>query len=132
MKGYHHANSPRLALRHHPARRSQGEGVNFSCEDKLRISRKLDEVGVHYIEGGWPGSNPKDIEYYQRAPRELRLKQARVVAFGSTVKAGVDPADDPQIRLLVDAETPVICILARPGTCTCTRSCARRWTRTCA
>ena len=92
---------------------SQGEGVNFSCEDKLRISRKLDEVGVHYIEGGWPGSNPKDIEYYQRARRELRLRQARVVAFGSTVKAGVDPADDPQIRLLVDAETPVICIFGK-------------------
>ncbi len=92
---------------------SQGEGVNFSCEDKLRISRKLDELGIHYIEGGWPGSNPKDIEYYQRARRELRLKQARVVAFGSTVKAHTDPADDPQIRLLVEAQTPVICIFGK-------------------
>jgi 2-isopropylmalate synthase len=92
---------------------SQGEGVNFSCEDKLRISRKLDELGVHYIEGGWPGSNPKDIEYYERARRELHLKQARVVAFGSTVKAHTDPADDPQIRLLVDAQTPVICIFGK-------------------
>jgi len=92
---------------------SQGEGVNFSCEDKLRISRKLDELGVHYIEGGWPGSNPKDIEYYERARHELSLKQARVVAFGSTVKAHTDPADDPQIRLLVDAETPVICIFGK-------------------
>ena len=92
---------------------SQGEGVNFSCEDKLRISRKLDELGVHYIEGGWPGSNPKDIEYYERARRELHLSQARVVAFGSTVKAHTDPADDPQIRLLVDAQTPVICIFGK-------------------
>jgi 2-isopropylmalate synthase len=92
---------------------SQGEGVNFSCEDKLRISRKLDELGVHYIEGGWPGSNPKDIEYYERARRELHLKQARVVAFGSTVKAHSDPAVDPQIRLLVDAQTPVICIFGK-------------------
>ncbi len=92
---------------------SQGEGVNFSCEDKLRISRKLDELGVHYIEGGWPGSNPKDIEYYERARRELHLQQARVVAFGSTVKAHTDPADDPQLRLLVDAQTPVICIFGK-------------------
>jgi 2-isopropylmalate synthase len=92
---------------------SQGEGVNFSCEDKLRISRKLDELGVHYIEGGWPGSNPKDIEYYERARRELNLNQARVVAFGSTVKAHTDPADDAQIRLLVDAQTPVICIFGK-------------------
>ncbi len=92
---------------------SQGEGVNFSCEDKLRISRKLDDLGVHYIEGGWPGSNPKDIEYYERARRELHLQQARVVAFGSTVKAHTDPADDPQIRLLVDAQTPVICIFGK-------------------
>jgi 2-isopropylmalate synthase len=92
---------------------SQGEGVNFSCEDKLRISRKLDELGVHYIEGGWPGSNPKDIEYYERARHELQLQQARVVAFGSTVKAHTDPADDPQMRLLVDAQTPVICIFGK-------------------
>ncbi|MBE2234693.1 MAG: citramalate synthase [Anaerolinea sp.] len=92
---------------------SQGEGVNFSCEDKLRISRKLDELGIHYIEGGWPGSNPKDIEYYERARRELHLRQARVVAFGSTVKAHTDPADDAQMRLLVDAQTPVICIFGK-------------------
>ncbi len=92
---------------------TQGEGVNLSCEDKLRISRKLDELGIHYIEGGWPGSNPKDIEYYQRARRELSLNTARVVAFGSTCKAGVDPADDPQIRLLVEAETPVITIFGK-------------------
>ena len=92
---------------------SQGEGVNFSCEDKLRISRKLDELGIHYIEGGWPGSNPKDIEYYERARHELHLQQARIVAFGSTVKAHTDPADDPQMRLLVDAQTPVICIFGK-------------------
>ena len=92
---------------------TQGEGVNFSCEDKLRISRKLDELGIHYIEGGWPGSNPKDIEYFERARRELSLRTARVVAFGSTVKAHTDPADDAQMRLLVDAGTPVICIFGK-------------------
>ena len=89
---------------------TQGEGINFSCEDKLRIARKLDELGVHYIEGGWPGSNPKDIEFFQRAQHELQLQQARVAAFGSTCRAEVDPADDPQIQLLVDAGMPVITI----------------------
>jgi len=92
---------------------TQGEGVNFSCEDKLRISRKLDDLGIHYIEGGWPGSNPKDIEYFERARHELKLRTARVVAFGSTVKAHTDPADDSQMRLLVDAATPVICIFGK-------------------
>lgn len=92
---------------------TQGEGINFSCEDKLRIARKLDELGVHYIEGGWPGSNPKDIEFFQRAQHELQLQQARVAAFGSTCRAEVDPADDPQIQLLVDAGMPVITIFGK-------------------
>ena len=92
---------------------TQGEGINFSCEDKLRIARKLDDLGIHYIEGGWPGSNPKDIEFFQRAQGELQLRQARVAAFGSTCRAGVDPADDPQIQLLVDAGTPVITIFGK-------------------
>ena len=62
---------------------TQGEGVNFSSGDKLRIARKLDELGVHLIEGGWPGSNPKDMEFFERAKTELNLKQARLCAFGS-------------------------------------------------
>jgi len=68
--------------------------------NKLRnsLARKLDDFGMHYIEGGWPGSNPKDMEFFERAQRELNLKQARIAAFGSTCRAGSDPTDDPQVR----------------------------------
>jgi isopropylmalate/homocitrate/citramalate synthase len=66
---------------------TQGEGVSFSAEDKLRIARRLDEFGVDYIEGGWPGSNPKDMEFFHRAHKELKLRRARIAAFGSTCKA---------------------------------------------
>src|SRR5512132_1676046 len=69
---------------------SQGEGVNFSLEDKLRIARKLDEFGVDYIEGGWPGSNPKDIEFFEAA-RSIRFSHARLTAFGFTLKNGASP-----------------------------------------
>jgi len=68
---------------------TQGEGVSLSCDDKLRIARRLDEFGVDYIEGGWPGSNPKDMEFFERAQRELSLKHARIAAFGSTCKAAM-------------------------------------------
>src|SRR5215213_8894100 len=83
---------------------TQGEGVSLSCDDKLRIARRLDEFGMDYIEGGWPGSNPKDMEFFERAQSELSLKQARIAAFGSTCRADVDPADDPQMRLLLDSQ----------------------------
>ena len=63
---------------------TQGEGVSLSCDDKLRIARRLDDFGMDYIEGGWPGSNPKDMEFFDRAQKELNLKHARVTAFGST------------------------------------------------
>ena len=92
---------------------TQGEGVSFSAEDKLRIARRLDEFGVHYIEGGWPGSNPKDMEFFQRAKEELDLKQARIAAFGSTCRVGMDPAEDPQVQLLLQAETPVVTIFGK-------------------
>lgn len=92
---------------------TQGEGVSFSCDDKLRIAARLDEFGVDYIEGGWPGSNPKDMEFFQRAQTELKLKRARIAAFGSTCKVGVDPADDPQIQLLIEANTPVVTIFGK-------------------
>ena len=85
---------------------TQGEGVNFSWNDKLRVARKLDELGVDIIEGGWPGSNPKDIEFFQRAQQELHLKHARLAAFGSTCKADTAATDDPQIQLLLAAGTP--------------------------
>ncbi len=91
---------------------TQHEGVSLSVEDKLKITLRLDELGVDYVEGGWPGSNPKDIEYFARA-RSLPLKHARIAAFGSTCKANTPAADDPQIRLLIDAETPVVTIFGK-------------------
>ena len=92
---------------------TQGEGVSLSCEDKLRISRRLDAFGTDYIEGGWPGSNPKDMEFFERAQTELDLKHAKIAAFGSTCKANVDPADDAQIQLLIQANTPVVTIFGK-------------------
>jgi 2-isopropylmalate synthase len=92
---------------------TQGEGVSLSCDDKLRIARKLDEFGMAYIEGGWPGSNPKDMEFFERAQSELNLKGAKIVAFGSTCRAEVNPADDAQIRLLIDSQAPVIAIFGK-------------------
>ena len=87
---------------------TQGEGVNFSSGDKLRIARKLDELGVHFIEGGWPGSNPKDMDFFQRARTELNLKHARVAAFGSTRKANTPVETDAQVQMLLDCDTPVV------------------------
>ncbi|GDY13223.1 citramalate synthase [Planctomycetota bacterium] len=91
---------------------SQGEGVNFSLADKLALSKLLDWLGVHYIEGGWPGSNPKDEAYF-REVRSLGLKHAKISAFGSTRHAK-NPADgDPNLRKLVDSGADVICIFGK-------------------
>src|SRR4051812_27868190 len=94
---------------------SQGEGINFSVADKLRIAEKLDSFGVHYIEGGWPGSNPKDIEFFAQAKRRT-FKHARLAAFGSTRRKNVAVEKDEQVRLLLDAETPVITIYGKTWT----------------
>ncbi len=91
---------------------SQGEGINFSVMDKLRIVEKLDAFGVHYIEGGWPGSNPKDIEFFAEA-RRRKYKRARLAAFGSTRRKGVPVESDDQVRLLLDAHTPVVTIFGK-------------------
>src|SRR5262245_60105402 len=91
---------------------SQGEGINFSVMDKLRIAEKLDGFGVHYIEGGWPGSNPKDIEFFAEAKRK-KFKKARLAAFGSTRRKGVPVETDEQVRLLLEAETPVVTIFGK-------------------
>ncbi|GDY21645.1 citramalate synthase [Verrucomicrobiota bacterium] len=91
---------------------SQGEGVNFSVADKLRIADKLDLFGVHYIEGGWPGSNPKDIEFFAQAKRK-KFKHAKLAAFGSTRKKGVPVEQDDQVRLLIEAATPVVTIYGK-------------------
>ena len=95
---------------------TQGEGVNFSSGDKLRIARKLDELGVHYIEGGWPGSNPKDMDFFQRAKTELDLKHARIAAFGSTRKAHTPVEQDVQVQLLLDTGTDAVTIFGKTWT----------------
>jgi 2-isopropylmalate synthase len=91
---------------------SQGEGVNFSVADKLRIAEKLDAFGVHYIEGGWPGSNPKDIEFFAQAKRR-KFRNARLAAFGSTRKKNMSVERDDQVRLLIQAGTPVVTIYGK-------------------
>src|SRR2546425_5000382 len=91
---------------------SQGQGVSFSVADKLRIAERLDAFGVHYIEGGWPGSNPKDIEFFNEA-KHRTFRHARLAAFGSTRRKGGRVAADDQVRLLVDAGTPVVTIFGK-------------------
>lgn len=86
---------------------TQGEGVSFSSLDKLRIAEKLDDFGVDYIEGGWPGSNPKDVKFFEEAAKR-DWGQARIASFGSTRRADLKVEDDPQIQLLLKAETPVV------------------------
>jgi 2-isopropylmalate synthase len=94
---------------------AQREGLSLSVDDKLRLARELDEFGVHYVEGGWPGSNPKDAEFFQRA-RSLGLRRARIAAFGSTRYPGTRCEDDANIRALVAAETPVVTLVGKAST----------------
>ncbi|HVN48397.1 MAG TPA: citramalate synthase, partial [Bacteroidota bacterium] len=91
---------------------TQSEDVNFSVDDKMKIAQRLDEFGIQYIEGGWPGSNPRDMEFFRRA-KELDLQQAKIVAFGSTRRAKNKPQDDPNLRALLETETPVITIFGK-------------------
>ena len=86
---------------------TQGEGINFSLNDKLRLAKRLAAFGIHYIEGGWPGSNEKDIEFFEAA-KKLSWGKTRIAAFGSTRKSGVAVNDDLQVRLLLQAETPTV------------------------
>jgi 2-isopropylmalate synthase len=91
---------------------AQREGLALSCDDKLKIARVLDQLGVHYIEGGWPGSNPKDAEFFQRVPA-LGLRHARVSAFGATRHAGSACEADANIRALLEAATPVVTLVGK-------------------
>jgi 2-isopropylmalate synthase len=91
---------------------SQGEGVNFSLEDKLAIARRLDEAGVDFIEGGYPLSNPKDAQFFDRI-RQVSLTRSRVVAFGMTRRRGVTAAADPGMKALLDAGTPIVTIVGK-------------------
>ncbi len=91
---------------------TQREGISLSLDDKLKITQKLDEFGIDYIEGGWPGSNPKDVEYFRRVG-SLALKHAKVCAFGSTRRKGVTPEEDANLKLLIEANTPVITLVGK-------------------
>src|ERR1700731_1805820 len=91
---------------------TQGEAVSFSADDKLVIAQKLDELGIDYIEGGWPGSNPKDKEFFHRAA-ELNLKHAKLTAFGSTRFAKNPVHEDRNVLALVEAGTPVVSIFGK-------------------
>lgn len=91
---------------------TQGEGISFSVADKLMIAQRLDQFGVDYIEGGFPGSNPRDISFFAEA-KHLKLKHARMAAFGATRRAGAKAADDAQLRTLLDSEMPVLTIVGK-------------------
>jgi len=91
---------------------SQAEDIAFSVEDKVRIAQKLDELGIHYIEGGWPGSNPKDIQFFQEI-KKVPLFYAKIVAFGSTCRAGAPPETDPNLQALIEADTEVVTIFGK-------------------
>jgi 2-isopropylmalate synthase len=92
---------------------AQQEGLNLSVADKLAIARQLDGLGVGYIEGGWPGANPKDTEFFRRAADELDLRHATLAAFGATRRAGVPAADDPLVAALRDSGAPVVTLVAK-------------------
>ena len=91
---------------------SQTEGVSYSVNDKVKITHKLDELGVHYIEGGWPGSNPKDKEFFE-VMKTQKLKNSRLAAFGSTRRANIIPADDLNLKDLIASETPTVTIFGK-------------------
>jgi len=91
---------------------TQGEQVNFSAEEKLRIAKRLDDVGFHYIEGGWPGSNPKDMRFFEMAAG-VRFRTSRLTAFGSTRKADTRPEDCPNLEALLQAGTPAVAIFGK-------------------
>jgi len=92
---------------------AQQEGMNLSVADKLAIAVLLDELGVGFIEGGWPGAIPKDTDFFSRAGRELHLRNAQLAAFGATRKAGVRAEDDPQVQALLASEAPVVTLVAK-------------------
>ena len=92
---------------------TQREGVSLTVGDKLRVAKLIDDLGVPYIEGGWPGANPKDDEFFARASDELVLDQAALVAFGATRKAGIAADGDPQVAALLSADTEVVCLVGK-------------------
>jgi 2-isopropylmalate synthase len=94
---------------------TQREGISLSCEDKIRIAKRLDELGVAFIEGGWPGSNPKDVEFFDRA-KSMKWEHALIAAFGSTCRVGGGPEDDANIKALLDSGAPVCTVVGKTWT----------------
>src|SRR5215510_479238 len=93
---------------------AQREGITYSVADKLAVARLLDELGVGFVEGGWPGALPKDTEFFARAAAgELELRHAALVAFGATRRAGTTVHEDPQVRALLDSRAPVETLVAK-------------------
>ncbi|WP_340376044.1 citramalate synthase [Streptomyces sp. SS7] len=92
---------------------AQREGINLTVADKLAIARHLDDFGVGFIEGGWPGANPRDTEFFARAQQEIDFKHAQLVAFGATRRAGAKASEDPQVKALLDAGAPVVTLVAK-------------------
>ncbi len=90
----------------------QAEDVSFTLEDKLRIAAKLDELGIDYIEGGYPGSNDRDADFFKRV-KKLKLKNAKVASFGTTMKVGIKPSQDFNLRVLLEADTPVVTLVGK-------------------
>jgi len=91
---------------------TQGTGISFSTLDKIRVAEKLDDFGVHYIEGGWPGSNPKDAAFFEEAAKRS-WKNAKITAFGMTRRGKMKVEDDPQVKMLLDAKTPVVTVVGK-------------------
>ena len=91
---------------------AQYEGISFSVEDKINILKKLDELGIHFVEGGWPGSNPKDAEFFHLA-QSIKLQNSTLTAFGSTRRSGIDVKNDPQIQSLLDSQVSVITLVGK-------------------
>jgi 2-isopropylmalate synthase len=91
---------------------SQTEGVSYTVADKVKITQKLDELGIHYIEGGWPGSNPKDKEFFETM-KGKKLKNSKLAAFGSTRRANIKPEDDANLKELIASNTPTVCIFGK-------------------
>ncbi|KPL70135.1 transferase [Ornatilinea apprima] len=94
---------------------TQRKGISLSCQDKLRIAVELDRLGVHYIEGGWPGSNPKDIEFFSRA-KDMTWHNAKISAFGSTCRPKTNPEDDANLKALIESQTPVCTLFGKTWT----------------
>ncbi|GBC60017.1 citramalate synthase [Desulfonema ishimotonii] len=91
---------------------TQGENINFTAEEKIRIAQKLDDIGIHYIEGGWPGSNPRDKKFFELA-KKVEFKTARLTAFGSTRRPGIMPGDDQNLQALLESGTPAVAIFGK-------------------